>query len=119
MTITSRNVRGDEHLPECEMSGPQCAGRASGEGRRGAMFCLHCHRRCICGPLRTCEQRVQQIWPLTAASDQYAEGYGAALDAAREAAAAMWQYNGEQSNSLMIGYNRVLETIDALRGNNE
>lgn len=76
-----------DHLPECEMSGPQCAGRPSGEGHRGVMFCMHCHRRCICSALRACEQRVrtealQQAKAREANGITWAQAYAAALDAA-------------------------------------
>lgn len=61
----------NEHLPECV----------------NAMIPDFHNERwvCICASLRACEQRVEETWSAIAGRYQYAEGYVAALDAAREA----------------------------------
>lgn len=102
-----------DHLPECEMSGPQCAGRASGEGHRGVMFCLHCHRRCICSALRACEERVMDDttrWEPHYLAGQ-AHGYAAALDAAFEAVSEALASPEHWSRSFVA----AREAINALR----
>lgn len=91
-----------DHLFECEMGSPQCAGRSTGEGHRGVMFCLHCHRRCICPALRAYERRVQKnvigavsLGEIGKANAQaYDNGYSDGMQAAREAVAALlgWQH---------------------------
>ena len=110
-----------EHLTECEMASPQCAGRASGETHRGVMFCLHCQRRCICNALRACEQRVlDEIaadgpWfrsVVHQCCEDKQTAYVAALDAAEEAVRAALGADERNLHAELT----ALAAIDALRG---
>ena len=96
----------EQHLPECIYT-PE-----SFDSEQNIVWG---GKPCICPALRACETRAYSLGIEVGKHDGWLAGRADGLDAAREAVAAMWQY--EQSDSLMIGYNRVLETIDALRDN--
>ena len=71
---------------------------------------------CICNRLRACEERVEETWSAIAGRDQYAAGYAAALDAAREAVAGVKkfvEFPGQPVNYIHPDF--FLAAIDALR----
>ena len=69
---------------------------------------------CMCNALRACEQRVEETWSAIAGRDQYAEGYVAGLDAAREAVAGVG-VRKDTSHDMRV---QALAAIDALRTHN-
>lgn len=101
------------HLPECEMASEVCAGN-NGGSHRGSMFCLHCHRRCICGSLRAYERRVaDEIWAAIREGAQYKSGFEGGLDAAWEAVLESVGPSADAFSVMVLG--RALAAIDALR----
>ena len=71
---------------------------------------------CICSYLRACEQRVEEMWSAIAGRDQYAEGYTAALSAAREAVAAIAEaQTSVRSPWELVVVDDAVAAIDALR----
>ena len=111
-----------DHLPECPA--PLCdAGAPNAE----CMGYEDCHHLCCCDALRACEQRTEEAWSAIAGRDQYAEGYAAALDAARAAVIAYaddthqhvgmlkcWPENGDRCN-ITAALRVAAQRIDALR----
>ena len=73
-------------------------------------------QRCICEELRACEQWAEEAWSAIAGRDQYAEGYAAALDAAREAVEQEWaedpSWDGTNWNNALTV---ALDAIDELK----
>lgn len=90
--------RGGDHLPECPVSKP-----------------AHSTARwlCICAALRACEARVERV---TRKDDNRAlwdnRQWNAALDAARDAVAALPHY----STQITVSRASALAAIDALKG---
>ena len=89
----------NNHLPECYQS----------EGKWGG--------GCICIRLRACEERVEEsmdrAWEKFS-RDQFDAGYAAALDAAREAVAAL-KIGVLTTGTLLLKREDALVAIDALR----
>jgi len=61
---------------------------------------------------KACEQRVEETWSAIAGRDQYAEGYAAALDAARER---IMRLPYEINEEILVDRDEVIGWIDALR----
>ena len=70
---------------------------------------------CICAALRACEQRVREEW-YEVQSETWEQGYKYALDAAREAVAAIKdEHVGDEYKYERLVLRVVLAAIDALR----
>ena len=100
-----------EHLPECP--------RIEYIVNRHGYTLTAGSNVCMCNALRACEQRVEETWSAIAGLDQYAEGYVAGLDAAREAVAAVPPIDQRVDDngliSLVYDKGEILAAIDALK----
>ena len=106
MTANADIVHGDgerRHLPECL--------RIEYIVSRHGYTLTAGSNGCICDRLRICERRVEETWSAIAGRDQYAEGYAAALNAARDAVAVVGVRKDTSYDMRVV----ALAAIDALR----